>query len=270
MSGSALEALLRRDRLIVGLALTVIGGMAWVWVLAGAGTGMSSTAMTTWQFPPPRPVVGMQGSWTATYWLIMLGMWWVMMVAMMLPSAAPLILLHARVMRQSQASGRNAEALVPTAYFVTGYLVCWLGFSAAATLLQFAFERLGVLDGMMMWVTERWLTAGLLVLAGLYQFSPWKTTCLTQCRSPVAFLARHGRPGRGGALRLGVIHGAYCLGCCWALMLLLFAAGIMNLVWIAGLAILVLVEKLAPFGASLQKPIGILLLLAGAAVAVTV
>jgi predicted metal-binding membrane protein len=267
MSAPALEGLLRRDRLIVGVALALIVTLAWAWVLAGSGTGMSTAAMTTWQFPPPRPAMGIAGDWTVLYWLIMLAMWWVMMVAMMLPSAAPMILLHARVMRHAQATGRAPKVLAPTAAFVAGYLACWLGFSVAATLLQFACERLGVLDGMMMWVTERKLTAALLVVAGLYQFSPWKTACLMECRSPVEFLARHARPGRAGAFRLGLVHGAYCLGCCWALMLLLFAAGIMNLVWITGLAILVLVEKLAPFGVRLQKPIGVLLIATGVGVA---
>jgi predicted metal-binding membrane protein len=118
---------------------------------------------------------------------------------------------------------------------------------------------------MMMWATDRRLTATLLIVAGLYQLSPLKQACLTQCRSPVEFLARNWRPGRSGAFRLGLLHGAYCLGCCWALMLLLFAAGIMNLVWIAGLAILVLLEKLAPFGSALTKPLAALLILGGGA-----
>ena len=139
-----------------------------------------------------------------------------------------------------------------------------------ATSLQFALERAGLVHGMMMWSTERWLTAGLLFGAGLYQLSPLKMACLVQCRSPAEFLARHWRAGRLGAFRLGIVHGAYCLGCCWALMLLLFAAGIMNLVWIAGLAILVLLEKLAPFGDALTKPIAVLLLLGGAALMVPV
>ena len=197
----------------------------------------------------------------------MLGMWWVMMIAMMVPSAAPMILLHARVARHGQERG-GVPGRASTAAFVAGYLACWLGFSAIATLLQFGLERFGLLDGMMMWPTERWLTAGLLIGAGLYQLSRLKTVCLTQCRSPAEFLARHWRPGRFGAFRLGVRHGAYCLGCCWALMLLLFAAGIMNLLWIAGLSILVLLEKLAPFGAALTKPLAVLLLFAGAALLV--
>jgi predicted metal-binding membrane protein len=195
-------------------------------------------------------------------------MWWVMMIAMMVPSAAPMILLYARVARPQEQRQRNSGSLAPTAAFAAGYLVCWLGFSAAATALQFALERRELVDGMMMWSTERWLTAGLLFAAGLYQLSPVKMACLAQCRSPAEFLARHWRPGRGGAFRMGVEHGTYCLGCCWALMLLLFAAGIMNLVWIAGLSILVLAEKVVPVGTALPRAIGVLLLIGAAALIV--
>ena len=130
-------------------------------MLTGAGTGMSTIAMTTWQFPPPRPATMMAGDWNAGYWLTMLLMWWVMMIAMMIPSAAPMILLYARVFRQGQARGQIAGALVPTASFAAGYLVCWLGFSALATALQFALEQVGLVHGMWMWSTSRWLTAAL-------------------------------------------------------------------------------------------------------------
>jgi predicted metal-binding membrane protein len=182
-----------------------------------------------------------------------------MMIAMMVPSAAPMILLYARVARD--APGRTAAdtALGPSAAFAAGYLACWLIFSVLAVGLQFALERGGLIDGMMMRSTARSLTAGLLLAAGLYQLSPLKSACLDHCRSPAGFLARHRRPGSRGAFRLGVVHGAYCVGCCWVLMLLLFAAGIMNLVWIVGLAALVLIEKLAPFGAALRRPLGVLL-----------
>lgn len=267
MTEAALQSLLRRERTIVGIALALIAALAWLWVAHGAGTGMSATSMTTWRFPPPRPAMIVSGDWSPDYWLTMLAMWWVMMIAMMLPSAAPLILLYARVVRQGQARGQIPGTLVPTGAFALGYLLCWLGFSALATALQFALEASGLVDGMMMWSTERWLTAALLVVAGLYQFTPMKTACLDECRQPAAFLARHWRPGQVGALRLGLVHGAYCLGCCWALMLLLFAAGIMNLVWIAGLSILVLAEKLAPI--AMARPIGILLCAAGIALALT-
>lgn len=263
MTGTSVEALLRRERLIVCTALIVISLLAWLWIIAGAGTGMSTTAMTTWDFPPPRPTTAMPAQWSALYWLTMLFMWWVMMIAMMVPSTAPLVFLYARVVRHAQVRGRMPEALVPITAFVAGYLACWLAFSALATMLQFALERAGAVDGMMMWSTEHRLSAALLIVAGLYQFSPLKTACLAQCRSPVDFLAQHYRPGRNGAFRLGVVHGAYCLGCCWAIMLLLFAAGIMNLVWIAGLSIIVLIEKLAPFGTASAKLTGTIFMLGG-------
>jgi predicted metal-binding membrane protein len=262
---SALEELLRRDRVIVCGALALLTLLTWLAIFLGAGTGMSTLGMTTWQFPPPRPAMIISGEWSPAYWLTILLMWWVMMTAMMVPSAAPMILLYARVVRQREGSGQIRGALTPTAVFAAGYLVCWLGFSAAATMLQFALERSGLIDGMMMWSTERRLTAGLLLAAGLYQLSPVKMACLAQCRSPAEFLARHWRPGRTGAFRLGLEHGAYCLGCCWALMLLLFAAGIMNLVWIVGLSALVLAEKLAPVGGALAKAIAVLLLVGAAA-----
>ncbi len=262
-----LETLLRHDRTIIASALALLTALAWLALLQGAGTGMSPAAMTTWQFPPPR-LTPAPGVWDAGYWLIMLMMWWVMMVAMMIPSAAPMILLYARVARHGEPRGPVEGSLARTSVFAGGYLCCWLAFSMLAVGLQFGLERAGLIDGMMMWSTTRSLTAALLIAAGLYQLSPLKTACLSHCRSPAAFLARHHRPGARGAFRLGLLHGAYCVGCCWVLMLLLFAAGVMNLVWIAGLAVLILIEKLAPFGAALRRPLGALLLLAGAAIAV--
>ncbi len=264
------ERIVRREQLLVGFGLASLTLLAWIYVLLGAGTGMSMLAMSTWQFPPPKPAMSMAGDWNAAYWLTMLAMWWVMMIAMMIPSAAPMILLYARVFRRGQSRGQiSGTTLVPTAAFAAGYLACWLAFSVLATALQFALEQVGLVHGMLMWSTDRWLTAGLLIAAGVFQLSPLKATCLAHCRSPAEFLSRHWREGRLGAFRLGIVHGAYCLGCCWALMLLLFAAGIMNLVWIAGLAVLVLIEKLAPFGARLSPAIAAALIAAGLYVAVT-
>ena len=262
------ERVVRRERAILAFAIVLIAVLAWVYVLLGAGTGMSTIAMTTWQFPPPRPATLATGDWSPGYWATMLVMWWVMMIAMMIPSAAPTILLHARVVRHGQARGQIEDPLVPAAAFAAGYLAIWLGFSALAVALQFALERFGLLHGMMMWSTSRPLTAGLLIAAGLYQLTPLKTACLARCRSPSEFLTRNWQPGRAGALRMGLAHGAYCLGCCWALMLLLFAAGIMNLVWIAGLAVVVLLEKLAPFGARLSRLTAALLIGVGLYVAI--
>jgi predicted metal-binding membrane protein len=260
--GTPVERALRRDRLIVVGGLAAVALLAWLFVLDGAGTGMSVGAMTTWQFPPPlRPHAN--AVWPAAYWAVMLLMWWGMMIAMMMPSAAPMILLYARVVRHAQNRGQLAPAAVPTAIFALGYLASWLGFSAAAVAAQWALERLGLMHMMMMWSLERWLTAALLIAAGAYQLSPLKEVCLRACRAPAAFLSRHWRPGRGGALRLGLVHGLYCVGCCWALMALLFAGGIMNLVWIGGLALFVLVEKTAPHGRTIARAAGAVLIAAG-------
>ena len=266
---ATLERAIRRERAMLAIAIAVITLLAWVYLLGGAGTGMSAASMTTWRFPPAADTLFGPADWTPSYVLMMTSMWFVMMVAMMLPSAAPMMMIYARVYAQGQRQGQIADGGVPTGIFATGYLLCWLAFSGVATALQYAFERAGLVDGMWMWSLSRNLTGGLLVLAGLYQFSPLKRACLNHCRSPASFLSQNWRPGRSGAFRLGLVHGAYCLGCCWVLMLLLFAGGVMNLVWLAGLSILVLLEKLAPFGARLTKPIGVLLIVAGISIAVS-
>ncbi len=257
-----LEPLLRNDRAIMATALAVLTVLAWLALLQGAGTGMSAAAMTTWQFPPP-PMAPTPGAWNAAYALTMLAMWWVMMIAMMVPSAAPMILLHARVAQHAPGGSALDGPFGSSAAFAAGYLVCWFGFSLFAVVLQFALEQLRLLDGMTMWSVNAWLTGGLFIAAALYQLSPIKQACLGHCRSPAAFLAHHRRPGARGAFRLGLVHGAYCVGCCWVLMLLLFAAGIMNLVWIVGLAALVLIEKLVPFGARIAPVAAALLAAAG-------
>ena len=255
------ERVVSRERVIVAAGLVIIAALAWWYLLTGADTGMSPLAMSTWQFPPPVREAASAARWSPAYGLVMLAMWWVMMIAMMLPSAAPAILLYTRVFRHGQR--REGSATAPAAAFTTGYLASWLGFSALATGLQLALEQSALLDGAMMWATSRWLTVALLVAAGLYQLSPLKGMCLSLCRSPARWLAHHWRPGRMGAFRMGLEHGVTCVGCCWALMLLLFAGGIMNLVWIAGLSILVLAEKLAPAEARIGEITAALLLAAG-------
>ncbi len=242
------EQLVRKDRAIALAGLVLLTLLAWAYLLTGAGTGMSTIAMTTWRFPPPAPS-GMAMAWSPGYWTIMLAMWWVMMIAMMTPSAAPMILLYARVSRHAQKKRQMAAGVLPTFVFAAGYLAAWFGFSAAATAAQWGLEQAGLLHQMLMWSTNATLTALLLIAAGLFQLTPLKAACLEHCRSPADYLSRAWRSGRSGAFAMGATHGAYCLGCCWALMALLFAGGVMNLVWIAGLAIAVLVEKLAPWGA---------------------
>jgi predicted metal-binding membrane protein len=176
-----------------------------------------------------------------------------MMVAMMLPSAAPMILLFALVNRRSREQGAS---YVPTACFAAGYLIVWGGFSLAATLLQWWLEQSGWLT-MSMASASRWLGGGLLIAAGLYQLTPLKHACLRHCRGPIEFISRSWRPGRRGALRMGLEHGAFCVGCCWVVMGLLFYGGVMNVFWIVGLAVLVLLEKVLPAGHGLGSLSGL-------------
>jgi predicted metal-binding membrane protein len=257
------EKLISHDRILTLTALIIIILIAWYYVLTGAGTGMNIWAMSTWQFPPPATQQSFPQQWTMHYSLLMLIMWWVMMIAMMLPSATPMVLLYARVYRQAQSKRQVKSSSIPIPAFIAGYLLIWLVFSFAAVFLQWIFEQSKLMHGMMMWITERHFSAGLLLIAGIYQFTPIKHACLKQCRSPVEFISRHWQQGNIGALTMGIHHGIFCLGCCWVLMLLLFFGGIMNLVWIAGLTIIVFVEKLLPFGEKFSQLIGILLCASG-------
>lgn len=253
------ESALRHDRLWILAGLTIICLLSWYYLLTGAGTGMSTLAMTTWEFPPPARGTGAGGTWSLQYTLVMLVMWWVMMVAMMIPSATPVILLYARVYRHNH----GVSSAAPTLAFLVGYLLAWLAFSVIATLLQWCLERLGLVHGMLMWSTSRTLSAALLIGAGLYQLSSLKQACLAHCRSPAAFLSAHWRRGTGGALNMGMRHGLFCVGCCWVLMALLFVGGTMNLVWIAGLTVMVLLEKILPGGRLLTTFTGLALLATG-------
>jgi predicted metal-binding membrane protein len=206
--------------------------------MAMAGMATAGAAMAGWD-------IGRVG--------LMAAMWWVMMVAMMLPSAAPVMLLHARTVRHGQRRGRMPAGPVPTVWFLAGYLLVWLGFALAAVALQWALERIGALSGAQFWSQSRWLSAGVLALAALYQISPLKRMCLAHCRAPAEYLAAHWRPGASGALRMGIGHGVFCVGCCWALMALLFVGGVMNVVWIAALTGIVLAEKLLPAGVAVGR-----------------
>jgi predicted metal-binding membrane protein len=242
---TVLEGVLRRDRLVLVAALVAVTGIAWIWILIGASTGMNAVVMTR-----GAGVLGMASmmmgpaAWTLGYAGLMFAMWWVMMAAMMLPSAAPILLLFARMNRAERARDRP---YVPTGIFAAGYLAAWGGFSALATGLQWALDRLGLLSPMMT-TTSYWLGGAILITAGVWQLTPVKGICLRHCRSPMGFLVQSWRPGRLGAFGMGLEHGTYCLGCCWFLMGLLFFGGIMNLFWIAGLAGFVLLEKTIPMG----------------------
>lgn len=252
---SALERILRRDRQIVVGGLVFVSLASWLYILTGAATDMGEIASA-----PDGTTGTMRFAWTPAHLGLMLAMWWVMMVAMMLPSAAPMVLLFATVNRKSRQQDRP---YVPTGFFAAGYLVAWGGFSLIAVLLQWGLERLSLLSPTLH-VVSLDLGAALLIGAGIYQLTPLKHACLRHCRSPIDFIARYWRQGTGGAFRMGLQHGLFCLGCCWVLMVLLFYAGIMNLLWIAGLALYVLLEKLAPAGHYLGQYTGGLLILWGA------
>jgi predicted metal-binding membrane protein len=257
----SLESVLRRDRLVVFAGLLAIVALAWTWLLAGAGTGASLLGMPGMAEMAMRPAV-----WTPGYAVLMFLMWWIMMAAMMLPSATPMLLLYARINRGERTGGRP---YVPTGIFAAAYLVAWGGFSLFATLLQWGLENAGFLSPMMA-TTSDLLGAAILIAAGLWQLTPIKTICLRHCRSPLGFLSQSWRRGRWGAFVMGLEHGSYCLGCCWFLMALLFFVGIMNLLWIAGLAVVVLLEKTLPLGQWFARAAGMagivwgMLLLAGA------
>jgi predicted metal-binding membrane protein len=248
----ALEYLLRRDRLIVAVGLAAVVMLAWVYLATGAGMDPSMADMS---MDMPMP-------WSPVYAALAFVMWWVMMIAMMVPSAAPTVLLFTRIKRKQDASVRpSLEAWI----FLGGYGLIWAGFSLVAILAQWGLERAGLLS-MAKASSSAVLGGAILLAAGIYQFTPVKNACLRYCQSPVLFLSRYWQPGVGGALRMGLRHGSYCLGCCWFLMALLFVSGVMNLVWIAGIAVYVACEKLLPLGRGLSHAAGVALIVSGAIV----
>ena len=248
-----LEAVLRRDRRAVVAGLVAVIATAWLWILLGADTGMPAVSPLSGSGTGNMAGMMAPAAWTLGYAGIMLTMWWVMMAAMMLPSAAPILLLFARVNRKEKSAGRP---FIPTGIFAAGYLVAWGGFSALATGLQWALVRLGLLSPMMA-TTSYWLGGAILLAAGVWQLTPIKGICLRHCRSPMGFLVQGWRPGPRGAFRMGLEHGSFCLGCCWFLMGLLFFGGIMNLFWIIGLAGFVLLEKTVPMGSWIGRVVGV-------------
>jgi predicted metal-binding membrane protein len=220
----ALLSVRRGQRLWLAFSLAGVTALAWLSMLEMAHGEIH---------PPP---VG-----SAAAWAIAFAMWSLMMVAMMLPTAAPMLLLFARLCERRAARRRGA---LPWLLFAAGYLAVWVGFSAGAASLQWLLAARDVLNGMGALAT-RWASGGLLVAVGLYQLTPLKAACLRGCQSPIGFLLTRWRDGPVGALRMGAQHGVLCAGCCWALMALMFVGGTMNLVWMAGLTAFVLVEKLA-------------------------
>lgn len=251
---TTMETMHTRERVLTGAALVGIAALAWVYFLV------------------PEPGGGMNGSMSipgSATSLNMLAanvtMWAVMMVAMMLPGASPMILTFARVRRQRATQG---GAMVSTWVFVAGYLAVWVGFGAAAALTQWLLHQSAFLSSAMGNVGP-FLGGGLLVTAGAFQFSRLKEACMAHCRTPLTFLMTEWRDGTRGALAMGVRHGAFCIGCCWALMLLMFVGGVMNLAWMAALTLYFMAEKLVPHPRQVSRVTGAMLLTAGVIVMVT-
>jgi len=240
----SIESLLKRDRRIVLVSIAALTALAWIYLLRLAGDMKMTAAMP--KMPDVPDMAPMLHAWTATDFAFIFVMWAVMMVGMMTPSAAPMLLIYARVARQSAING---QPLASTGWFATGYLFSWTAFSLVASAAQGVLERVAWLTPMMAAASHR-IGGLVLVVAGVYQFSMLKYSCLAHCQSPFAFIQAHGgfKPGPSNALRLGFQHGIYCVGCCWALMLLLFAVGVMNIFWIAAIAVFVLIERTIPAG----------------------
>lgn len=242
-----LELAMKHERPVTATLLVLVPLASWTWIAVMArdmyGTMLGSSA---WM---------MTGTWDVPHLLLLWAMWAVMMTAMMLPSAAPLILLYAGALRTRAEANAGRQLYAMGA----GYVLVWALFSIGATVLQRVLSSTLVLTPMMEPATPV-AAAAVLAIAGIYQLTPLKAACLRVCRSPLSYLLQHWRSGAGGAFRLGVDHGGYCLGCCWALMLLLFAGGVMNLVVIVALTAWVLVEKFAPFGEQTARASGVALL----------
>lgn len=261
-SRSSVEAIFRRDRWVTISGIILLTVLSWAY-LFGLAAGMDDMAMEGDLMSSVSGLMGPQlSTWSVRDFFFMFLMWSVMMVAMMLPSASPLILLHVRVNQQQEDGGDGFHGTVA---FAIGYLLVWTSFSAVATLLQWGLEKLAVLSPMMA-STSSLLGAGLLLAAGIYQLTPFKNACLRHCRSPVHSLMQHWRRGTSGAFMMGFHHGVYCIGCCWLLMALLFVFGVMNLVWIAVLSVFVLLEKVVPRGELVARVAGVGFIVAGVSV----
>lgn len=250
MSGFA--ALLRRDRLILGAGLLAVALLAWAYLLYEAHRMSVSGVCECMRMKMSGPD---HSAWPAATLLPLFLMWCVMMVAMTLPSALPMVLTFAAVTRNRQRLGRP---YVPTTIFVSGYIAIWCAFSAVAAVGQWLLHRHALLSASMA-TTSAIFGGVLLVGAGVFQFTPFKRSCLTRCRGTLEFIITRWREGRSGAFRMGLEHGAFCTGCCWALMALLFVAGVMNMLWVAALTLLVCLEKILPARARVSLATGVVL-----------
>ncbi len=241
----------RRDLVVISASLTGVTILSWVYlvIMAREMSSPESLCMASMQIQ----------SWDVSYFWMMFLMWAIMMVGMMVPSAAPMILIYAAVARKAKKEGMP---MASTGAFAAGYIFMWTVFSLLVTLAQWQLDRAALLSPMMVADSPKF-GAGLLMAAGVYQWLPVKDSCLKHCRSPFHFISTHWRPGPAGAFIMGMSHGIFCVGCCWVLMLLLFVGGVMNIMWIAAITIFVLLEKVLPLGDKGAKLSGAVMMVAG-------
>jgi len=256
---SPLGFILRRDRIVGLAALLLFIAFAWWYLLRGAGMPEAMSSMSGMDMDMDMDM-GAPAAWTRGYALMVFAMWWVMMIAMMLPSAAPTVLLYGLVNRHRE--GRGVKP-VWSGIFLLGYLTVWGAFSLLATALQWQLQKIALMSPAMA-LTNTVFGGLLLIAAGLYQLTPFRDACLQHCRGPLEFVSTHWMPGASGAWKMGIRHGLYCLGCCWMLMALLFCGGVMNLYWIIGLTSYVFLEKLVSRGMLVSRLASIMLVAWGA------
>jgi len=250
-----------RDRSLVLIGLAGIAALAWTYIVIEAGRMTAgSVGMDAPSMAETMDAIVHVRPWTATEFGLRVVMWALMMVAMMLPTATPMTLVYAAVARKA-ASQKSPVA--PTFVFVAGYVTVWSMFSVAAALAQMGLDRAALLSPMMVSISPV-LGSAVLIGAGVYQLTPLKHACLEHCRAPAHFISQHWQSGPTGAFRMGLRLGVYCVGCCWVLMALLFVGGVMNLVWIAAIAIFVLLEKVVPYAIAGGRVVGATMILVGA------
>ena len=261
-NSTAVESFVQRDKIITIIAIAILVGATFTYTVLGVGMNMSAIQMTPglgqsqMSMPNMSAMKNMAATpavWSFNYSVLMFFMWWTMMIAMMLPSASPMILLYTALIRRTK---KTKSIIRQVTSFICGYLLAWAAFSLFAAALQSQLELRDWMSPMMMEATNIYLAAGILIAAGVYQLTPLKTVCLEKCRQPASFLANYKNTWVNSPLRIGLVHGFYCVGCCWFLMGLLFFGGIMNLYWIVGLIIFVAIEKLHEKGIIFGKILG--------------
>ena len=261
-NSTAVESFIQRDKVITIIAIAILVGATFTYTVLGVGMNMSAIQMTPglgqsqMSMPNMSAMKNMAATpavWTFNYSVLMFLMWWTMMIAMMLPSASPMILLYTALIRRTK---KTKSIIRQVTSFICGYLLAWAAFSLFAAALQSQLELRDWMSPMMMEATNIYLAAGILIAAGVYQLTPLKTVCLEKCRQPASFLANYKNTWVNSPLRIGLVHGIYCVGCCWFLMGLLFFGGVMNLYWIVGLIIFVAIEKLHEKGIIFGKILG--------------